>query len=249
MARSLRLSVRWSSTSSGVNRTANSSKRGNACRRSLGVIEGLHAGQSPIASGFEVRPAYPNRSCGKRSSFLRCTIRDSYKDGTRRRHPDRRQRAGVRPVHESPLPGGEASRPRRDVRHRHADQQHHGRALHDAAVPRPGGVAEPRYRALRRLGGDVRRGGRYHGNLARRSQLASPQPLREIHQPARAATDVPGVRRRADGGHARSAPAESGGRQGDRHRLPDVGGAGPASSRAGGPLRPASDPESRSPRG
>ena len=60
-------------------------------------------------------------------------------DGARRRHPDRRQRAGLRPLHESPLPGRAASRPRRDVRHRHADFQHDGRAVHDAALPRPGG--------------------------------------------------------------------------------------------------------------
>ena len=43
--------------------------------------------------------------------------------------------------------------------------------------------------------------------------LAAPQPLRPIHQPARAAADVPGLRRRADGGDARPAPAEAGRRQ------------------------------------
>ena len=50
-------------------------------------------------------------------------------------------RAGLRRVHESPLPRRAARRPRRDVRHRHADFQHDGRDVHDAAIPRPRGTA------------------------------------------------------------------------------------------------------------
>ena len=67
-----------------------------------------------------------------------------------------------------------APRPRRHVRHRHADQQHDGRDVHDAAVPRPGGPAEPRHRALRRLGGDLRRGGGHDGDLPGRGDACGP---------------------------------------------------------------------------
>ena len=42
---------------------------------------------------------------------------------------------------------------------------------------------------------------------------SAPQPLRQIRQPARAAADVPGLRRRADGRDARPAPAQAGRRQ------------------------------------
>ena len=65
--------------------------------------------------------------------------------------------------------------------------------------------------------------------------LAAPQPLRPVRQPARAPADVPGVRRRADGGDARPAAAAAGRRQADRRRLPDVGGAGAPSSRSWSP--------------
>ena len=71
-------------------------------------------------------------------------------------------------LHEGPLPARAAPRPRRHVRHRHADQQHDGRDVHDAAVPRPRGAAGARHRALRRLGGDVRRSRRHDGDLAGR---------------------------------------------------------------------------------
>ena len=81
------------------------------------------------------------------------------------------------------------------------------------------------------------------------ASLAAPQPLRPLHQPARAAADVPGVRRRADGGDARPAPAEAGRRQADRRRLPDVGRAGRPPAGAGRPLRPPAVAEGRSPRG
>ena len=81
------------------------------------------------------------------------------------------------------------------------------------------------------------------------ASLTAPQPLRQIHQPARAAADVPGVRRRADGGDARPAPAEAGRRQAARRRLPDVGRAGRPPAGAGRPLRPAADAEGRSQRG
>ena len=42
---------------------------------------------------------------------------------------------------------------------------------------------------------------------------AAAQPLRQLRQPARAAADVPGLRRRADGGDARPAPPRAGRRQ------------------------------------
>ena len=50
---------------------------------------------------------------------------DADQDGPRGRHPDRRVRARLRPLHEGPLPGREAPGPRRNLRHRHADLQHH----------------------------------------------------------------------------------------------------------------------------
>ena len=65
--------------------------------------------------------------------------------------------------------------------------------------------------------------------------LTAPQPLRPIHQPARTAADVPGVRRRADGRDARPAAAQAGRRQADRRRLPDVRRAGRGSSRSWSP--------------
>ena len=65
--------------------------------------------------------------------------------------------------------------------------------------------------------------------------LAAPQPLRQIHQPARTPADVPGLRRRADGRDARPAPARAGRRQADRRRLPDVRRAGAPSSRSWSP--------------
>ncbi len=43
-----------------------------------------------------------------------------------------------------------------------------------AAFPRPGGAEEPRHRAFRRLGRHLRRGGRHHGNLARRRSRCGP---------------------------------------------------------------------------
>ena len=86
----------------------------------------------------------------------------------------------------------------------------------------PEGLQEPRHRAFRRLGRHLRRSRRYHGNLPRRRELTSPQPLRQIRQPARARADVPGLRRRADAGDARPAPPEARRRQGARGRLPDV---------------------------
>ena len=61
--------------------------------------------------------------------------------------------------------------------------------------------------------------------------LEAPQPLRQVHQPARAAADVPRLRRRADGRDARPAAAAAGRRQAARRRLPDVGGAARRSSR------------------
>ena len=71
----------------------------------------------------------------------------------------------------------------------------------------PEGLEKPGHRAFRRLGCDLRRSRRYHGNLARRSVLAAPQPLRPLHQPAGASADVPGILRRTDGGDARLATA------------------------------------------
>ena len=73
----------------------------------------------------------------------------------------------------------------------------------------PEGLQEPRHRAFRRLGRHLRRSRRHHGNLARRREPAAPQPLRPIRQPARAAADVPGLRRRADGRRCSTCPARS----------------------------------------
>ena len=110
----------------------------------------------------------------------------------------------------------------------------------------PEGLQKPRHRAFRRLGRHLRRGRRHHGNLARRRDAAAPQPLRQLRQPARAAADVPGLRRRADGDMLEPAPAAAGRRQADRRRLPDVGRAGRAPAGAGRPLRAAADAEGRS---
>ena len=118
------------------------------------------------------------------------------------------QRAGVRPLHEGPLPGRAAPRPRRHVRHRHAD------------------LATRWSRCTRCSGSSTRRGfesrGIEHfdawaatfGEVVDTMEispdgatLAAPQPVREVREPARAAADVPGVRRRADGRDARPAAA------------------------------------------
>ena len=71
----------------------------------------------------------------RRGAFLQ-EPGDADQDGPGRRHPDRRHRAGLRPLHEGPLPGGAAQGPRRHLCHRHADFQHDGRDVHDAAIPR-----------------------------------------------------------------------------------------------------------------
>ena len=92
---------------------------------------------------------------------------DADQDGPRRGHPDRRLGTGFRRLHESPLPGRAAPRPRRHLRHRHADIQYDGRDVHDAAIPRSRGTTQPRDRAFRRLGGHLRRGRRHDGNHAR----------------------------------------------------------------------------------
>ena len=66
--------------------------------------------------------------------------RDADQDGAGGRHPDRRERAGVRPLHEGPLPGRAPRGARGHVRHRDAHLEHDGRDVHDAAVPRPEGA-------------------------------------------------------------------------------------------------------------
>ena len=76
--------------------------------------------------------------------------------------------------------------------------------------------------------------------------LTAAQPLCPLHQPARAAADVPGLRRRADGRDAGPAPAGTGDRQAHRRRLPDVGGAARHPAGAGRPLRPHPQRENRS---
>ena len=103
------------------------------------------AAEGPARRGQEGRRAGLRRA-GRRSPLHRRgpllqEPGDADQDGAGRRHPDRRQRAGLRPLHEGPLPGRAAPRPRRHVRHRHADPQHDGRDVHDAALPRPGGAA------------------------------------------------------------------------------------------------------------
>ncbi len=146
-------------------------------------------------------------------------------DGSRRGHPDRRLRAGLRPVHEMPLSRPASSRPRRHRRHRNADQQQHGRDVHHAALSSTPQASKPRHRPFRRLGGHVRRSGRGDGNLPRRQDAETPQPVCQVRQSAGTAEDVPLVRRRADGGNAEPPTAETEKRQAQRHRLPDVGSA------------------------
>ena len=103
------------------------------------------APEGPARRGQEGRRAGVRRA-GRRSPLHRRgpvlqEPGNADQDGARRRHPDRRQRARLRPLHEGPLPARAASRPRRHLRHRHADQQHDGRDVHDAALPRPRGAA------------------------------------------------------------------------------------------------------------
>ena len=62
----------------------------------------------------------------------------------------------------------------------------------------------------------------------RTGRAPAPHPLREVHQPARAAADVPRVRRRADGRDAEPPPPAPRDREGHRRRLPDVGRTGNA---------------------
>ena len=89
----------------------------------------------------------------------------------------------------------------------------------------PAGLEDAQPRPLRRLGGDLRRSGGRHGTGPGRRQSATPQPLREVYQPAGIAADVPELRGRADGRDAGPAAPASRWRQGDHHRLPDVRGA------------------------
>ena len=116
-----------------------------------------------------------------------------------------------------------APRPRRHLRHRHADQQHDGRDVHDAAVPRPRRACGAAASSTSTPGrppsarSSTRWRSRPDGAIA-----AAPQPLRQVHEPARTPADVPGVRRRADGRDARPAAAAPGRRQAHRRRLPDV---------------------------
>ena len=144
--------------------------------------------EGPAGRGQEGRRAGVRRA-GRRSRLHRRgpllqEPGDADQDGPRRRHPDRRLRARLRPVHEGPLPAPASPRPRGDVRHCHADCQHDDGDVHDAALPRPRGAEKPRHRPLRRLGRDLRRGGGHHGNLARRRGLTATQPLRPVHEPA-----------------------------------------------------------------
>ena len=74
---------------------------------------------------------------------------NSHQDGSRRRRPDRRLRVRLRPLHEGPLPGPTAPRPRGAVRHRHADLQHDDGDVHHTALPRPQGADGPRHRPFR----------------------------------------------------------------------------------------------------
>ena len=146
------------------------------------------AAQRPPGRGQERRWACLRRAWRRpplhRRSPLFQEPRDPDQDGSGRRHSDRRQRAGLRPLHEGPIPRRETRRPRGDVRHGHADLQHDGRDVHDAAVPRPRGLTEPRHRALRRLGGYLRRGDRHDGNLPDGATLQAPQPLCSVREPA-----------------------------------------------------------------
>ena len=149
----------------------------------------------------------------------------------------------------APLPRRTASRPRRHLRHRHADFQHHGGIIHTPKIPRSGRINQSRHRAFRRLGRHLRRGRRHDGNLAGRPVASAAQPVRQIHQSPRAATNVPGVRRRPDGRNAQPAHPAARRGQADRRRLPDVRGASrpPAATRR--PLRPPPLAEGRSARG
>ena len=117
-----------------------------------------------------------------------------------------RQQPRLRHVHEDALHPRADRRARRGLRHRHADLEHHGRDVHDAALSgaRPAGGA--RRRAFRRLGGELRGGRDRAGTGPRRLGLPHAHALRQIHQPAGAAVDVPHGRRRADRRHAEPAP-------------------------------------------
>ena len=102
----------------------------------------------------------------------------------------------------------------------------------------PEGLREPRHRALRRLGGHLRRGGRGDGDfspdgatLKPRSRFAKFVNLPELVQMFRS------LRRRPDGGHARPAAPRPGRRQAAHGRLPDVRGAESPARRAGRAVR------------
>ena len=123
-------------------------------------------------------------------------------------HPDRRQRAGVRPLHEGPVPGRAAPRPRGHVRHGHARSRtrwsrctrcsgsstRKGFAAAASSTSTPGPRPSARWSTRWRLP----RTGR---------SLQAPEPVREVRESPRAPADVPVVRRRPDGRDARLAEA------------------------------------------
>ena len=86
----------------------------------------------------------------------------------------------------------------------------------------PGPAEGARRRAFRRLGGEFRGSGDGAGTGAGRLRLPDAHALCEIHQPARAAVDVPHLRRRADRRHAEPAAPDRRGRQAADCRGPEL---------------------------
>ena len=135
---------------------------------------------------------------------------DADQDGARRRHPDRRQRAGLRPLHEGPLPATSSTpataSPSPPAR-RSATRWSRCTRCSGSSTPR--GCASrgiEHFDAWAATFGEVVDTMEISPDGA---SLAAPQPLRPLHQPARTPADVPGLRRRADGRDARPAPARA----------------------------------------
>ena len=91
--------------------------------------------------------------------------RDADQDGAGRRHPDRRQRAGVRPLHEGPLPGRAAPRARRHASPpARRSPTRWSRCTRCSGTSTPKGLRDRGIEHFDALGGDLRRGGRHDGD-------------------------------------------------------------------------------------
>ncbi len=164
--------------------------------------------------------------------------RDADQDGAGGGHPDGRERAGVRPLHEGPLPGRAARGARGHVRDRHADLEHDGRDVHDAAVPRPEGARRTAASSTSTAGPrrSARSSTRWRSapdgaTLRPRSRFAKFVNLPELQQMFRAFADV----QTAAMLDLPTAPPL--GRQADVVAVPDVGGATRHPGAARRPLR------------